>query len=1284
MMRLFTITTITITIHLCLSLCLCTHAFIPPVGGVGKIGGECTQHVYVPSVVPWTFRTAPFDYFMGVTVYNITAAVSRIRFMTEVPMDPTIQILIGEASVRFPRRFSYAPPNVWSTKFLQPVDHAGTVAFLNTTETWFQALPSGAIFVEIVFDPVIPLHQDRLATVGILVPPGTRRYETAGQFMFSGFCPSTEQGTKAFALDEDVTGDGRVPPNPFWPFSKRAAAEAVGDIIEVDYVPFCELPNPHDQVLLFPGQVSSPPLPLPGNVSAAQSYDIFCTAGTSVFPTLQCLPNGTWTQTAPCACSPPLLPLTNGQLVLSQDPFNQTVASFVCPLGFSSPGNPIASSTCDAGLWSPNPFVPEYPSCARVSCPPLLPLPGRITSLSNPVFQDVIDVSCVSGLGFFLKGASSVTCLANGTYSAPPGTCFVECPVIPPVLAGDFTCSGSASSLTPGSLGEVCNFTCDPGFSLVGTSPLITCTNTSEWSSPSFPFCSSFAIETSFAVGLPSSPHSPIAGSTLSFQVFVRDSSNAPALTGTDVPFVALSSVDPPSVPFPTPVNPFGNLAFFTYSGVDGVYDVDLIVPSVAYAVYNLSLGVNNIPFVIAPFELSLNVRPGLPSGPNTLLSWESTSPNQDAGTISLETGVSLPVVLSLRDALGNIPDEIPSGDDLVVSLRLSPTSNQILLPVSTSFDQQDFSLLVEEGGTYPLSLILYGVPVAGSPFLVRASTTCSPGSRVVDDVRCTCCSVGEYSEIARAESCTLCPEFSTTTSSCSSSWKNCTCLPSYWHGTGPRGPSVPCVPCPPGGVCLGGDASPQAAPGFQATETPGAFVSCPRAASCTGGPTCAPGYNGLLCSSCADGYYALGDECRRCSSATLAVVFLGAILVLAFVFAIVWINLRNTRVYGYAAFAISLQTVQAVAIYGSINLAWPASARALFNALSLLNLNLDLASPECGLSLTDPWVFKWAMTMALPLIFIPIFVFVVFVVSIIVSLKGSTPSAQSSYCAPSKPVWTAGGRGYLQLLLILYFPLIYTGFRYVDCTDLGQGIIVMSTNSQRRCYTDSWFRLLPLVLVVALVYAAGIPAGLWFFLRRRARALDTLEFAARYAFLVARYTQELYAYEVIILLRKLMVVFMVCVFQSPTRKAIFVAFVLFVLAAFNLIVDHRPYIERYHNILDNLTLLLSVLLLWTGTFASDNADLRGGLVLTTLIALLLVLLVFMAYEINVIRTRDHNDVESTLDYYGSHGFDNSGKLDAHQDPSDFDQASFSQNVSMDILDEADTDPATIDSLHLN
>merc|ERR1711916_185686 len=174
-------------------------------------------------------------------------------------------------------------------------------------------------------------------------------------------------------------------------------------------------------------------------------------------------------------------------------------------------------------------------------------------------------------------------------------------------------------------------------------------------------------------------------------------------------------------------------------------------------------------------------------------------------------------------------------------------------------------------------------------------------------------------------------------------------------------------------------------------------------------------------------------------------------------------------------------------------------------------------------------------------------------------------------------------------------------------------GIIVMSTNSQRRCYTDSWFRLLPLVLVVALVYAAGIPAGLWFFLRRKARALDTLEFAARYAFLVARYTQELYAYEVIILLRKLMVVFMVCVFQSPTRKAIFVAFVLFVLAAFNLIVDHRPYIERYHNILDNLTLLLSVLLLWTGTFASDNADLRGGLVLTTLIALLLVLLGFMA-----------------------------------------------------------------------
>merc|ERR1711916_395123 len=184
--------------------------------------------------------------------------------------------------------------------------------------------------------------------------------------------------------------------------------------------------------------------------------------------------------------------------------------------------------------------------------------------------------------------------------------------------------------------------------------------------------------------------------------------------------------------------------------------------------------------------------------------------------------------------------------------------------------------------------------------------------------------------------------------------------------------------------------------------------------------------------------------------------------------------------------------------------------------------------------------MFKWGLTMVLPVLFLIPFALVTLVLTIIMNVKTGSPP-----CSVNKVVLSAAGRGDLQTLLDLYLPIMYSALRYVDCTNVGQGIIVMTTNPERRCYTSDWYALLPLILCVAILYGAGIPGVLLGFLLRKAKSLDEATFFMKYAFLTGKFRTSLYWYEVVVLLRKLGVVGLVCCFRSPEVKATLVACLL-------------------------------------------------------------------------------------------------------------------------------------------
>ncbi|KAI8482586.1 carbohydrate binding [Branchiostoma belcheri] len=94
----------------------------------------------------------------------------------------------------------------------------------------------------------------------------------------------------------------------------------------------------------------------------------------------------------------------------------QDVVTFTCDQGYGLDG--AYSVRCQAGqTWSA-----PVPTCQPLQCPTLTaPANGFLSPVEANSYQDVVTFTCDQGYG--LNGASSVTCQADRTWSAPVPTC---------------------------------------------------------------------------------------------------------------------------------------------------------------------------------------------------------------------------------------------------------------------------------------------------------------------------------------------------------------------------------------------------------------------------------------------------------------------------------------------------------------------------------------------------------------------------------------------------------------------------------------------------------------------------------------------------------------------------------------------------------------------------------------------------------------------------------------------------------------------------------------------
>ncbi|RWS04130.1 P-selectin-like protein [Dinothrombium tinctorium] len=212
--------------------------------------------------------------------------------------------------------------------------------------------------------------------------------------------------------------------------------------------------------------------------SCKRNYQVIGTAEIS------CLPNGQWTRQQPICidpsirCTPQLTAPVNGFFIDECLSFGNFVCRFGCIQGFSLLGSSAVRCDATTRSWSSN-----APQCVpqQVNCPALSTPPNGVKDGSCNGYDSFAASTCnfFCNAGYQLQGMRVLTCLNNGAWNGNVPTCVrvvLACPALPTPVNGIIT--GVCGNNSPP--GSTCNFSCRPGYRLIGQSAL-RCNSDGTW-----------------------------------------------------------------------------------------------------------------------------------------------------------------------------------------------------------------------------------------------------------------------------------------------------------------------------------------------------------------------------------------------------------------------------------------------------------------------------------------------------------------------------------------------------------------------------------------------------------------------------------------------------------------------------------------------------------------------------------------------------------------------------------------------------------------------------------
>jgi hypothetical protein len=530
--------------------------------------------------------------------------------------------------------------------------------------------------------------------------------------------------------------------------------------------------------------------------------------------------------------------------------------------------------------------------------------------------------------------------------------------------------------------------------------------------------------------------------------------------------------------------------------------------------------------------------------------------------------------------------------------------------------------------------------PGTASPANSTACAVCAPGSYTPGPgmSRCEPCPAGTFSSLQGASlcrscgpgtrafgpglaACTLCPVQS------SSNGTHCLCDAGTYDvspAATAAGSDPQCRACPEGADCSVSGLQVSAAlaqDGYWRGEASAAqsatFYKCPIAKSCAQG-RCATGYTGVACAKCAPGYHKFnGDRCVACPQRGMMwLVFFALVVVQVLVVAfLVFLSLRAadrdhifTTVTGTKAqihasqiptlFKIFLNYIQLLAIASQFDLEWPPGLVRAFTFIGKLStLGIGTSSLECELAFD--FFDQARLQMIVPVAGAGLAALVWLALTYrkarhLADVEASRGSGSLATIALAG-VWTHRSyfvAGFTSTLLIVLFVShphqIMLGFKMLTCERI-DGVLRLRADLETVCWTSrAHIFFTTLTTTVALgVYGALLPAAVFFWLYSHRKNLAARSTTVRFGFLYRGYRPSFYWWEIVIILRKLVVITILVFGTDIVKQAAAATWFVFLVAILHTLC--RPFESRISQGFDLFSLITTGSTLMIGILFESN-----------------------------------------------------------------------------------------------
>mmetsp|Transcript_3860 Transcript_3860/g.6766 ORF Transcript_3860/g.6766 Transcript_3860/m.6766 type:complete len:1674 (-) Transcript_3860:431-5452(-) len=532
--------------------------------------------------------------------------------------------------------------------------------------------------------------------------------------------------------------------------------------------------------------------------------------------------------------------------------------------------------------------------------------------------------------------------------------------------------------------------------------------------------------------------------------------------------------------------------------------------------------------------------------------------------------------------------------------------------------------------------------------------TPCSSGSYNDDIARGQCkeAPAGFFISEVAAVAALPCPEHAITLTEASTSDTDCFCKPGYYSEMPLQmNTSWSCIKCPTdGAICDGGTS-------FISDEgwwlpwwdryNP---VEC-ESDACLRGGFCATGYKNEstnpICSDCIEGYTRSNEfECKKCppddeNKAMMFVTFLTFCVVATY---IVWSALRSAHSRNLTVsivLKILVNFVQINSVIPGLPLKWPSMILNLFHYQgnltdsfeTIMSVECLLRGPETGPNISN-FYLKVMFYLALPVLAVvvpavgwftfyllrrhltrPVFRLWSLIVGHTVEEPDPLPVKSEVQDVFDKFIATAA------IALFMVYPGVsLTTLKLFRCKNLGTDHSFLVHDMHIQCYTpEHKYYILVLGVPSILVYIIGIPLVTLAILYRGRKHLTDPRFEIRFAFLYKGYKEEFYWWEMAVITRKILVIFITIYFASSVWLQTLLALGVLVIAV---LANGRamPYEWKIVAYLDLVSVSVSMTSIYLGLYfktgvASDG--LVGGTVATViLMAMNLLFACFFAYAL--------------------------------------------------------------------